>query len=182
MISKADKANLLAALEKRFNKNMHRHEGFIWEKVLEKLIFDESNITTLYRMECTGGEPDVVSYNNQSNEYSFFDCAPESPKERRSTCYDRQAWEERKEHKPQTDAESMAKEIGIEILKEDEYRYLQTLGDFDLKTSSWLKTPPAIRKLGGAIFGDRRYDTVFIYHNGAQSYYGARGFRGRVTV
>ncbi len=182
MLTENQKNELLFTLNKRFNENMRRHSDIKWENVLKKLVESDKKLNALYQMEITGGEPDVVDYEEISGEYIFFDCSAESPKERRSTCYDRKAWEERKEHKPKTDAMTMAEEIGIELLSEENYRYLQALGEFDLKTSSWLKTPAEIRKLGGAIFGDRRYDSVFVYHNGVQSYYGARGFRGSLNV
>lgn len=173
---------LLTALKARFEKNMNRHKGLEWAKVQAKLEADPEKLWSLGEMERTGGEPDVVGQDKKTGEYIFFDCSAESPKGRRSVCYDRQALESRKEHKPKDSAGSMAAAMGVEILSEEEYRELQNLGEFDLKTSSWVKTPADIRKLGGALFCDRRYDTVFLYHNGAESYYGARGFRGSLRV
>lgn len=173
---------LLKTLKDRFEKNMNRHKGIEWNKIQSILEANPNKIFILSEMESTGGEPDVVAYNEQTNEYIFYDCSPESPKGRRSLCYDLAAWESRKEHKPENNVIDLASEIGIEILTEDEYRELQKLGTFDLKTSSWVKTPSDIRKLGGAIFCDRRYNTVFTYHNGAESYYAARGFRGSLRV
>lgn len=173
---------LLGALKARFEKNMRRHEGLEWAKAQAKLEADPEKLRSLQEMERTGGEPDVVGYDKKTGEYIFYDCSAESPKDRRSLCYDREALDSRKEAKPKDSAMDMAAAMGIEILTEEQYRELQKLGDFDTKTSSWLKTPPAIRKLGGAIFGDRRYDHVFIYHNGASSYYAARGFRGSLRV
>ncbi|MFM9905176.1 MAG: DUF4256 domain-containing protein [Pyrinomonadaceae bacterium] len=178
----ADREELLSELKTRFEKNTGRHEGLEWAKVQAKLEADPAKLWSLIEMERTGGEPDVVGFDKQTGEYIFFDCSPESPKERRSLCYDRAAWELRKEHKPENDAVSMAAEMGVELLTEEEYRELQTLGEFDLKTSSWVKTPAAIRTLGGAIFGDRRFGRVFTYHNGAESYYAARAFRGSLRV
>src|SRR5437868_5232046 len=172
------KAGLLTTLKERFEKNMHLHKGLKWADVEKRL--NDSALWTLAEMERTGGEPDVVMFDK--NEIVFIDCSPESPKGRRSLCYDHAAWDSRKEHKPASDAMTLAKEIGIEIITEDEYRELQKLGEFDLKTSSWVATPPEVRKLGGAIFCDRRFDRVFTYHNGAESYYGARGFRGKVKI
>ena len=180
--SAEQREELLKALKARFEKNMNRHKGLEWAKVKAKL---EGNIEKLYslnEMEITGGEPDVVGHDKKSGEYVFYDCSSESPKERRSLCYDHQALEKRKEHKPEDSAINMAADMGIEILTEEQYRELQQLGEFDTKTSSWVKTPPDIRKLGGAIFCDRRYNTVFMYHNGAESYYAARGFRGSLRV
>ena len=173
---------LLVVLKARFEKNMRRHKGLSWAKIQDKLEAHPDKLASLYGMENTGGEPDVVGYDAKKDEYIFFDCSAESPKGRRSLCYDRAALESRKENKPQDSAMNMAAEMDIELLTEEEYRHLQTLGDFDLKTSSWVKTPDAIRKLGGAIFCDRRYDHVFVYHNGAESYYAARGFRGSLRV
>ncbi len=161
---------------------MGRHKGISWDKVEAKLISKPVKLVSLYEMEESGGEPDVVGYDKKKDEYIFYDCSPESPKGRRSICYDHQALASRKEHKPADSALNMAEEMGIEILTEEEYRQLQKLGEFDLKTSSWIYTPPAIRKLGGALFCDRRYNAVFLYHNGAESYYGARGFRGKLFV
>lgn len=173
---------LLAILKTRFEKNMSRHEGLEWSDVEAKLKADEQNLTSLNAMETTGGEPDVVGYDESTGEFLFFDCSTESPKGRRSVCYDHEALESRKAHKPKSSAVDMATEMGIELLTEEQYRALQKLGSFDTKTSSWLRTPPDIRKLGGALFGDYRYGHVFIYHNGAQSYYAVRGFRGSVRV
>lgn len=173
---------LLEILKARFEKNMKRHKGLEWDKVQAKLEKDPAKLWSLNEMEMTGGEPDVVGYDKKTGEYIFFDCAPESPKGRRSICYDHKALESRKEHKPKDSAINMAEEMGIDILNEEQYRELQTLGEFDLKTSSWIETTPEVRKLGGALFCDRRYDTVFLYHNGAESYYAARGFRGSLRV
>jgi hypothetical protein len=173
---------LVKILESRFEKNINRHPNVKWEQVLQKLLNQSEKIWTLNEMEKTGGEPDVVEYDEKANEYVFYDCSKETPFGRRNVCYDREALESRKKFKPDNSAVDVAKEIGIEILDEQEYRNLQKLGQFDLKTSSWIKTPLEIRKLGGAIFADRRYDTVFIYHNGADSYYGVRGFRGLLRV
>ncbi len=173
---------LLDVLKKRFEQNMNRHQSLEWAKVQAKLEANLEKLWSLDEMELTGGEPDVVGCDEKTGEYLFYDCSPESPKDRRSLCYDRAAHEARKEHKPANSAMDVAEEIGIELLNEDEYRYLQQLGKFDLKTSSWIKTPENIRKLGGALFCDRRYDTVFTYHNGAESYYAARGFRGVLKV
>lgn len=161
---------------------MGRHKGLEWAKIQEKLEANPDKLNTLNEMESSGGEPDVVAFDNNANEYIFFDCSPECPKGRRSLCYDREALESRKENKPQNSAVDMAAAMGIELLTEEEYRHLQTLGQFDSKTSSWLFTPPDIRKLGGAIYGDFRYGRVFVYHNGAESYYAARGFRGSLRV
>jgi len=173
---------LLSILKTRFTNHMQRHNGIAWNDVQAKLEVSPEKLWTLNEMEFTGGEPDVVGFDDKTGEYIFFDCSAESPKGRRSICYDRAAWEARKEHKPENTAMDMADEMGVEILDEVQYRYLQTLGNFDLKTSSWIKTPADIRKLGGAIFCDRRYNTVFVYHNGADSYYAARGFRGALRV
>ena len=161
---------------------MKRHKGLEWSKVQAKLESNAEKLWSLNEMERTGGEPDVVEYDKRSGEYIFYDCSAESPKERRSLCYDREALNSRKEFKPANSAIDMAAEMGIELLTEEQYRQLQELGNFDLKTSSWVKTPAAIRKLGGAVFCDRRYNAVFLYHNGAESYYGARGFRGSLRV
>ena len=173
---------LLATLKTRFEKHMNRHKGITWANVQARLEANAEKLWSLNEMEETGGEPDVVAYDKKTGEYVFYDCAPESPKGRRSICYDRKALDARKAHKPGNSAMDMAAEMGIELLTEEQYRALQQLGAFDLKTSSWVKTPENIRKLGGAIFCDRRYDTVFMYHNGADSYYGARGFRGALRV
>ena len=173
---------LLNTSKARFEKNIHRHNGLEWAKVLAKLEANTEKLWSLSEMERTGGEPDVVGHDKETGEYIFYDCSPESPKGRRSVCYDREALESRKEHKPKDNAIDMAAAIGIELLTEERYRELQKLGNFDSKTSSWVKTPADIRKLGGALFCDRRYDTVFVYHNGAESYYAARGFRGSLRV
>jgi hypothetical protein len=173
---------LLKVLKARFEKNMNRHKGLEWAKVQAKLEASPSKLWSLDEMEATGGEPDVVGYDKKTDEYVFYDCAAESPKGRRSVCYDGEALESRKEHKPKNSAIEMATEMGIDILTEEQYRNLQHLGEFDIKTSSWVKTPPEIRKLGGAVFCDRRYNQVFYYHNGAESYYAARGFRGSLKV
>lgn len=173
---------LLKKIKTRFEKNMTRHKGLDWTKVQAKLEASPDKLWSLNEMENTGGEPDVVAFDKKTGEYIFCDCSPESPAGRRSFCYDREALDSRKEHKPKNSAVDMAKETGIELLTEEQYRELQQLGNFDTKTSSWIKTPDAIRKLGGAIFCDRRYNTVFVYHNGAESYYAARGFRGSLRV
>ncbi len=173
---------LLNTLQDRFEKNLNRHSDLEWAKVQAKLEANTEKLWSLNEMEATGGEPDVIGYDKDTDEYIFYDCSAESPKGRRSVCYDREALEARKKHKPENSAIDMATEMGIELLMEEQYRELQELGNFDLKTSSWVQTPAAIRKLGGAIFCDRRYDTVFTYHNGADSYYGARGFRGSLRV
>ena len=173
---------LLTALKLRFEENMTRHKNLEWEKIQAKLEAAPEKISSLYAMESTGGEPDVVGYDKETGEYIFYDCSAESPKGRRSICYDREALESRKEHKPKDSAIDMAAAMGIELLTEEQYRELQKLGTFDTKTSSWVKTPANIRKLGGAIFCDRRYDTIFVYHNGAESYYAARGFRGSLRI
>ena len=181
-LSAQEQQALLNILKVRFEKNMSRHKGIAWDKVQARLEAHPAKLWSLMEMEDTGGEPDVVGHDKKTGEYVFYDCAAESPKGRRSICYDRKAWESRKEHKPDNNAMDMAADMGIELLTEDQYRELQQLGDFDLKTSSWVQTPPGIRKLGGALFCDRRYDTVFLYHNGAESYYAARGFRGMLKV
>lgn len=173
---------LLKILKSRFEKNMNRHKGLEWSKVHARLEASPEKLWSLSEMEETGGEPDVVGYDKKTGAYIFFDCAAESPRGRRSVCYDEEALESRKEHKPKNSAAGMAAEIGIELLTEEQYRELQTLGKFDTKTSSWLATPADIRKLGGAIFGDWRFGRVFVYHNGAESYYGVRGFRGSLRV
>lgn len=179
-LSADEQQSLLSILLTRFRKNMHRHMGVDWVSVEAKLVAHPGKLWSLYKMEETGGEPDVVG--EDAGVFLFFDCSEESPKGRRSICFDRAAWEARKENKPENTAEDMAKEMGIELLTEEQYRYLQTLGKFDQKTSSWIQTPERIRKLKGALFCDRRYDTVFTYHNGADSYYAARGFRGVLKV
>ena len=181
-LSPNQREELLNTLKARFEKNINRHKGLEWAKVQAKLEANSEKLWSLHLMEETGGEPDVVGHDNDSGEYIFYDCAAESPKGRRSLCYDLQAWESRKEHKPADSAMEMANAMGIEILTEAQYRELQQLGNFDTKTSSWVKAPAAIRKLGGAIFCDRRYDTVFTYHNGAESYYAGRAFRGALRV
>jgi hypothetical protein len=173
---------LLKALKARFEKNMNRHKGLKWPEVQAKLETNPGKLLSLNEMEKTGGEPDVVHYDRKTSEYIFYDCSAESPKERRNVCYDREALNSRKEHKPKNSAIDMATSMGIELLTEEQYRELQKLGNFDTKTSSWLKTPSDIRKLGGAIFADLRYGNVFVYHNGAESYYGVRGFRGSLRV
>jgi len=177
-----EREELLRALKARFEKNMNRHKGLDWAKAQAKLEANTENLWSLNEMERTGGEPDVVGYDKKTGEFIFYDCSAESPKGRRSVCYDREALEARKEFKPKDSAMNMAAAMGIELLTEEQYRELQNLGNFDTKTSSWLKTPSEIRKLGGAIFADRRYDHVFVYHNGAESYYAARGFRGSLRV
>lgn len=181
-LSPQQNEELLGILKTRFENHMQRHKGIAWADVGAKLEANAKKLWTLNEMEFTGGEPDVVGFDAKTGEYIFYDCSAESPKGRRSICYDRAAWEARKEHKPDNTALDMAAEIGVEILDEEQYRELQKLGSFDLKTSSWIKTPDNIRKLGGAIFCDRRYNTVFTYHNGAESYYAARGFRGALRV
>lgn len=173
---------ILSELKARFNENANRHKGLAWSKVQTKLEADPKRLWSLYEMERTGGEPDVVEFDKKTDEYVFYDCAAESPSGRRSLCYDREAWESRKEHKPANSAVDVATAMGIELLTEEQYRALQELGEFDLKTSSWVKTPPDIRNLGGAIFCDRRFGHVFTYHNAAESYYAARGFRGSLRV
>jgi hypothetical protein len=177
-----EEEEMIKKLKSRFEKNTKLHKGIEWSKVETRLKAKPDKLAVLAEMEATGGEPDVVGIDKKSGEIIFYDCAAESPKDRRSLCYDRQALDERKEFKPKDSAVDMAASIGVELLTEEEYRQLQQLGKFDLKTSSWLLTPAPIRKLGGSIFGDRRYDTVFVYHNGAQSYYAARGFRGKLRV
>jgi hypothetical protein len=181
-LSPEQREELLKVLKSRFEKNMKRHKGLEWAKVQVKLEASPEKLWSLDDMEITGGEPDVVGYDKKTGEYIFYDSSAESPKDRRSLCYDREALESRKEHKPKNSAIDMASEMGIEILTEEQYRELQQLGEFDLKTSSWVQTPVAIRELGGAVFCDRRYDTVFLYHNGAESYYAARGFRGSIRI
>jgi hypothetical protein len=186
-LSPPEREELLSALKARFEKNSNRHKGLEWAKVHAKLeakpdSYRDEKLWTLHAMEKTGGEPDVVGYDKKTGEFIFYDCSAESPKERRSFCYDRDALEARKEFKPGNSAIDMAAAVGIELLTEEQYRELQQLGNFDTKTSSWVKTPADIRKLGGALFCDRRYNTVFVYHNGAESYYAARGFRGVLRV
>jgi hypothetical protein len=181
-LSQGQREELLRTLKTRFEKNMYRHKNVEWTKVQTRLESSPDKLWSLNEMERTGGEPDVVGQDGKTGEYIFYDCSAESPKDRRSLCYDRKALESRKENKPKDSAINMAVDMDIELLTEEEYRNLQKLGEFDLKTSSWVKTPADIRKLGGAIFCDRRYDTVFTYHNGAESYYAARGFRGSLKV
>jgi hypothetical protein len=181
-LSPEQRKELLGALEARFEKNMNRHKGLEWAQVQGKLEANTEKLCSLNEMERTGGEPDVVGHDKKTGEYIFFDCSPESPKDRRSLCYDREALDSRKEAKPKNSAIDMAAAMGIELLTEEQYRELQKLGNFDTKTSSWVKTPSDIRQLGGALFCDRRFDTVFVYHNGAESYYAARAFRGSLRV
>ncbi len=176
------KQELLKTLDSRFEKNMIRHKGINWVNVLAKLENNPEKLWSLLEMERTGGEPDVVTFDQKANQYIFYDCSPESPSGRRSLCYDQKALDSRKEFKPKSNVISIAQEMGIEPLSEEEYKALQELGEFDTKTSSWLKTPPEIRALGGSIFADRRYNHVFVYHNGAESYYASRGFRGSLRV
>jgi hypothetical protein len=181
-LSPEQRKELLSLLKGRFEKNMNRHKGLQWAKVEVNLEANTEKLWSLNEMERTGGEPDVVGYDKNTSEYIFYDCSAESPKGRRSVCYDREALASRKEHKPKDNAIDMAAAMGIELLTEEQYRELQELGNFDTKTSSWVKTPADIRKLGGALFCDRRYGHVFVYHNGAESYYSARGFRGSLSV
>lgn len=177
-----EQTSLLKTLKERFEKNNNRHESIVWEDVQTKMEAHPNKMWSLNEMEKTGGEPDVVGFDKQTGEYIFFDCSAETPKERRSICYDHEALEKRKEHKPKNSAINMAKEMAIELLTESQYRELQNLGKFDTKTSSWVQTPEEIRKLGGATFCDFRYNTVFLYHNGADSYYAVRGFRGSLRI
>ena len=181
-LSPEQRGELLSALKACFEKNMNRHQGLAWANVQAKLEAHPEKLWSLNEMEGTGGEPDVVGFDKKTGEYVFYDCAAESPKGRRSVCYDREGLESRKEHQPENNAIEMAAAMGIELLSEEQYRELQQLGNFDLKTSSWVKTPAEIRKLGGAIFADFRYGNVFVYHNGAQSYYAGRAFRGSLRV
>jgi hypothetical protein len=181
-LSAGERKELLTALKTRFEKNMNRHKGLAWAEVQAKLETSPEKLWSINEMEKTGGEPDVVGHDKKTGESIFYDCSPESPKGRRSLCYDREALESRKENKPKNDAIDMAAGMGIELLTEEQYRELQKLGEFDTKTASWLNTPSKIRELGGALFCDRRFDTVFVYHNGADSYYAARGFRGWLRV
>jgi hypothetical protein len=181
-LSAQETQDLLKTLKNRFEKNRARHKGIEWNDVQAKLEDSPAKLWSLNEMEITGGEPDVVGYDKKTDEYIFYDCSPETPRYRRSICYDHAALEARKEHKPGNSAMNMAAGMGIGLLTEEEYRQLQQLGEFDLKTSSWIVTPAPIRKLGGALFCDRRYNTVFVYHNGAESYYAARGFRGALRV
>lgn len=181
-LSASDIQNLIETLEKRFSKNMHRHKGIKWTDVEKKLEAGKAKLRPLFEMENTGGEPDVIGYDKKTGNFLFCDCSPESPKGRRSLCYDSEALASRKEHKPKNSAMNMAYEMGIQVLTEEDYRNLQKLENFDTKTSSWLKTPDSIRELGGSIFGDYRFGQVFVYHNGAESYYSSRGFRGLYSI
>jgi hypothetical protein len=181
-LSQAQLDELLSTLKTRFEKNMKRHKGIEWSKVKARLEAKSEKLWSLHEMERTGGEPDVVDHDKRTGEFIFYDCSAETPKDRRSICYDREALDSRKEHKPENNAIDMAADMGVEILTEEEYRALQKLGNFDSKTSSWIKTPATIRKLGGALFADFRYGNVFVYHNGAQSYYASRAFRGSLRV
>jgi hypothetical protein len=181
-LSSEEREELLTVLKARFEKNMKRHNGLAWTDVQAWLDNNADKLWSLSEMERTGGEPDVVAYDKKTSEYTFYDCSPESPKERRSLCYDREALDSRKENKPKNSAVDLAAEMGIELLTEEQYRALQTLGNFDAKTSSWIQTPDDVRKLGGALFCDFRFGKVFVYHNGAESYYAARGFRGSLRV
>jgi hypothetical protein len=182
VLSPEQRGQLLRTLETRFEKNMNRHQGLEWAKVQARLDANAEKLWSLSEMERTGGEPDVVGHDKKTGEYIFYDCSAESPKGRRSLCYDREALDSRKENKPKGNAVEMADAIGVELLTEEQYRELQKLGEFDTKTSSWVSTPSAVRKLGGALFCDRRFDTIFLYHNGAESYYAARAFRGWLRV
>lgn len=181
-LSSKQRDELLRALQARFEKNTNRHKGLAWAEVQEKLQSNPEKLWSLSEMERTGGEPDVIGHDRKAGEYIFYDCSAESPKDRRSLCYDREALDSRKENKPKGSATDMAAAMGVELLTEEQYRELQKVGEFDVKTSSWVKTPSNVRKLGGALFCDRRFDTVFTYHNGAESYYAARGFRGSLRV
>jgi hypothetical protein len=182
ILPKKQRDELLKALRTRFEKHLNRHQGLEWTNVEARLEANPTKLSSLHEMERTGGEPDVIGHDKKTGEYIFYDCSAESPKDRRSLCYDRKALDSRKENKPKNNAQDMAAAMGIELLTEEQYRELQKLGEFDTKTSSWLQTPSRIRELGGAIFCDRRFDTVFVYHNGAESYYAARGFRGWLRV
>jgi len=182
ILSSKQREELLRTLQARFQANMVRHRGLVWGEVEDKLEANGEKLWSLNEMERTGGEPDAVGQDKKTAEYIFYDCSAESPKGRRSLCYDREALDSRKENKPKDNAVDMAASLGVELLSEEQYRELQKLGEFDVKTSSWVKTPSAVRKLGGALFCDRRFDTVFVYHNGAESYYAARGFRGWLKV
>ncbi|MDT8067904.1 MAG: DUF4256 domain-containing protein [Terriglobia bacterium] len=181
-LSPKQRDELLPTLKARFEKNMNRHRGLEWAKVQSRLESNPEKLWSLHEMERTGGEPDVVGHDKKTGKYIFYDCSPETPKDRRSLCYDREALDARKEHKPANNAVDVATAMGVELLTEEQYRELEKLGEFDTKTSSWIKTPSNVRKLGGALFCDRRYDTVFTYHNGAESYYAGRGFRGALRV
>ncbi|MDI9258304.1 DUF4256 domain-containing protein [Flavobacterium sedimenticola] len=182
VLSQQQSEELIAVLKNRFLENKHRHPGMIWMKIEEKLQSSPEQLWSLHQMEATGGEPDVIDFDETNQQYHFYDCSAESPKGRRSYCYDREALDSRKENKPQNSVLDVATDMGITLLTENQYRKLQEVGVFDAKTSSWIATPPAIRKLGGALFGDRRYNCVFTYHNGAESYYAARGFRGLLKL
>lgn len=182
VLTSEQRENILNTLKMRFEKNMNRHIGLEWSKIEEKLLSNEDKLWSLSEMERTGGEPDIILQDDSAEEYIFYDCSPESPTGRRSLCYDREALDSRKENKPKTSAIDMASDLGIEVLTEEQYRELQKFGTFDVKTSSWVKTPDQIRKLGGALFCDCRYNMAFVYHNGAESYYAARGFRGLLKV
>jgi hypothetical protein len=181
-LSPEQREELLSTLKARFEKNLNRHKGLAWSTVQTRLEANADKLWSLNEMEKTGGEPDVVGHDKKTGEYIFFDCSAESPKGRTSLCYDHEALESRKEHKPKDSAAGMAAAMGVELLTEEQYEELQKLGEFDTKSSSWVETPPAMRKLGGALFGDRRFGRVFLYHNGAESYYGGRGFRGSLRV
>ncbi|MFD5264203.1 DUF4256 domain-containing protein [Bacillus wiedmannii] len=181
-LSVEQREELLKVLQARFEKNMNRHEGLEWAKIEAKLATNTEKLWSIHEMEVTGGEPDVVSYNEEKDEYTFYDCSKESPKGRRSLCYDVEALESRKKHKPENNVIDVANAMGIELLTEEQYRELQQLGDFDMKSSSWVQTPSDIRELGGALFCDYRFGHVFVYHNGADSYYAARGFRGLLKI
>jgi len=181
-LPKKQREAIVGALQARFEKNMDRHKGLAWAEVQAKLEANSGKLWSLNEMERTGGEPDVVGHDKKTGEYIFYDCSEQTPKDRRNICYDGEALQSRKEFKPKNNALDMAAAMGIELLTEEQYRELQQLGEFDTKTSSWVKTPPRIRQLGGALFCDRRFDTVFVYHNGAESYYGGRGFRGSLRV
>lgn len=174
--------DFIKQLEIRFKKNMHRHNKVKWENIFNKLTNNQDKLKSLYEMEKTGGEPDVILYDKNTDTYTFYDCSKETPLYRRSICYDKKALDKRKENKPNNNAVDMSIKMKIDILDEEEYKYLQTLGDFDLKSSSWIKTPNEIRSLEGALFGDKKYNRTFIYHNGASSYYSSRGFRGKITI
>ena len=181
-LSQKERDELMSILAARFNSYPNRHKGLDWKKIQERLLANPQKLWSLHQMESTGGEPDVAGFDEKPGEYIFFDCSAETPKDRRSLCYDRKALESRKEFKPRNSAVDAASSMGVDLMNEKQYMEIQTLGKFDTRTSSWLKTPPEIRELGGAIFGDRRYNHVFIYHNGAESYYSGRGFRGVLRV